>query len=530
MHLGGQRQHPRVQLDTPIRLRRSDEGPWLNARVIDLSEGGVGLQVHEGMPVGAEVRCSLPLLGARGSDLELRGTVAWIEGTGERQDTKTLLRLGREESEPSTPRRSMGLRFAALAPDDAVRIRNAVRGAAARPCAVVLSLEGRADPITARAEPTAEGLLLRATLPILRIGATVGVRFGAENGSEDGDQGEGDSVVGVVKNVTLATPDGAPELRIELVGREPDAQESPAQAEGTTAEQTNGSNALLSPRERLEDPTVRTARQRVATAPTLRAGASLGFVVAVTLLSIAVGVLIGLKLAERWPLAGKLPASAAPIAAAPPARPRPVPAPALAAPAPAAPEPALLPLIAAPDPAAEPALAPAPPPPTVTASGQGATAVPTAPNAAAPVISAPAPVISAPVPVISAPAAAPAAAPAPAAEAPAEEPAPAASAESAGQGLQVLTLGRVTRVRIPISGTGEGMRVYDLSSPGLTVNLPAAATPVRLGNFAVNTGLARRVWLRKQDDALQVRVIYTRGGVHPEVSAENGALTIDLSL
>jgi hypothetical protein len=521
MHLGGQRQHPRVQLDTPIRLRRSDEGPWLNARVVDLSEGGVGLQVHEGMPVGAEVRCSLPLLGARGSDLELKGTVAWIEGSGERQDTKTLLRLGRDESEPSTRRRSMGLRFAELPPDDAVRIRNAVRAAEARPCAVVLSLEGRADPITARAEPTAEGLLLRATLPILRIGAAVGVRFGAENGSEDGDdQGEGDSVVGVVKSVTLATPDGTPELRIELVGRDPYAPETPAEAEHAAASQANGSNALLSPRERLEDATARTVRQRVATAPTRRVGASVGFVVVVTLLSIAVGVLIGLKLAERWPLSGILPASRAPLAAVPPARPRPAPPPALAAPEPAAPAPAPPLPIAAPVPTAEPALAPALPAPNAAAPEQGATAVPTAPTAAA------APATS------NAPVAEPAAAAAaePTAEAPAEEPAPAASAESAGQGLQVLTLGRVTRVRIPISGTGEGMRVYDLSSPGLTVNLPAAATPVRLGNFAVNTGLARRVWLRKQDDALQVRVIYTRTGVHPEVSAENGALTIDLSL
>ncbi|HMI93946.1 MAG TPA: hypothetical protein VK509_21375, partial [Polyangiales bacterium] len=80
-------------------------------------------------------------------------------------------------------------------------------------------------------------------------------------------------------------------------------------------------------------------------------------------------------------------------------------------------------------------------------------------------------------------------------------------------------------------GSGEGMRVYDLSSPGLTVNLPGASTPVQLGNFSVNTGLARRVWLRKlETGGLQVRVIYNRGAIKPEVSAENGALTIDLSL
>src|SRR6187401_1961011 len=110
MNLGGQRQHPRVQLDTAVRLRRGTDGPWLQARALDLSEGGVRLQVHEGMPVGAEVRCSLPLLGERGSDLELLGTVAWIEGSGERPDTKTLVRLGNTEAE-TTERRSMGLRF-----------------------------------------------------------------------------------------------------------------------------------------------------------------------------------------------------------------------------------------------------------------------------------------------------------------------------------------------------------------------------------------------------------------------------------
>src|SRR5688500_6202856 len=103
MSLGGQRQHPRVQLDTAVRVRRGCDGPWLNARALDLSEGGVRLQVHEGMPVGSEVRCSLPLLGARGSDLELPGTVAWIEGSDERPDTKTLVRLG-NEPEPSVQR------------------------------------------------------------------------------------------------------------------------------------------------------------------------------------------------------------------------------------------------------------------------------------------------------------------------------------------------------------------------------------------------------------------------------------------
>jgi hypothetical protein len=313
MHLGGQRQHPRVQLDTPIRLRRSDEGPWLNARVFDLSEGGVGLHVHEGMPVGSEVRCSLPLLGARGSDLELKGTVAWIEGAGDRQDTKTLVRLGAErESEPTTPRRSMGLQFADVTPDDAIRIRNAVRAAAARPCEVVLSLEGRAEPITARAEPTPEGLLLRAALPIVRIGAAVGVRFGGD--------GDGDSVVGVVKNITLGASEGAPELRIEVVGRESAAGltgEESAAASGNGAHPVSP-NALLT--ERLEDQTVRT-RVRTETARALRPGASLGFVAAVTVLSVAVGVLIGVELGERWPHADTLPVAAGPARSLPHAAP-----------------------------------------------------------------------------------------------------------------------------------------------------------------------------------------------------------------
>src|SRR5690349_18418850 len=113
MSLGGQRQHPRVQLDTAVRVRRGEDGPWMHARALDLSEGGVRLQVHEGMPVGSEVRCSLPLLGERGSDLELPGTIAWIEGSGERPDTKTLVRLG-NDPELTSSRRSLGLRFSPL--------------------------------------------------------------------------------------------------------------------------------------------------------------------------------------------------------------------------------------------------------------------------------------------------------------------------------------------------------------------------------------------------------------------------------
>src|SRR5689334_14019745 len=132
MNLGGQRQHPRVQLDTAVRVKRGSDGPWLQARALDLSEGGVRLQVHEGMPVGSELRCSLPLLGERGSDLELQGTVAWVEGSGERPDTKTLVRLGNNDTEHVSRRRSLGVRFSEIPPDDAERIRMAVRAAAAQ--------------------------------------------------------------------------------------------------------------------------------------------------------------------------------------------------------------------------------------------------------------------------------------------------------------------------------------------------------------------------------------------------------------
>ena len=532
MSLGGQRQHPRVQLDTAVRVRRGSDGPWLNARALDLSEGGVRLQVHEGMPVGSEVRCSLPLLGARGSDLELPGTVAWVEGSEERPDTKTLVRLG-NETEPTAPRRWLGLRFSPLPADDAERIRTAVRGAATRPCDVVLSLEGRAEPVTARAEPTADGLLLRAPLPVVRPGAAVGVRFASD----------GDSVVGVVKSVSLGSSErGAPELRIELGGRDPNAPEPEAAPEGDRPSGSSG--ALMSPVEEPpaaaepvgepesepepepeEDPDD-TVELFVPTAIPRR-GASAGFVLAAALGGVGVGVVFGLVLAGRLPLPTvaptndpKVQAIPAPPVAAPTPPPAPIAPPPAAATLPSAPPPPPPP--PAPAPAALPGAAPAPLPGLPTP----AAVVPTPSAAPAP---APAPASVPAAAPVSAPAAA-APIPAPAAAVPTTLVEPAAG-EPPGQGIQVSTLGKVTRVRIPITGSAQGMRVYELSSPGLTVNLPAAATPVRLGNFSVNTGLARRVWLRALDSGLQVRVLYssTRAVVRPEVSAENGALTIDLS-
>src|SRR5689334_5658632 len=121
MHLGGYRQHRRVQLDTSIKLKRGQDGSWLQAKGVDLSVGGVGVQVAEALPVGTEVHCALPLLGERGRDLELTGTVAWVEGNGERPDTKTLVGLGLDGNGTRAPRRGMGVRWSDLPPADAQR-------------------------------------------------------------------------------------------------------------------------------------------------------------------------------------------------------------------------------------------------------------------------------------------------------------------------------------------------------------------------------------------------------------------------
>jgi hypothetical protein len=521
MNLGGQRQHPRVQLDTAVRLRRGADGPWLHARALDLSEGGVRLQVHEGMPIGSEVRCSLPLLGERGSDLELLGTVAWVEGSGERPDTKTLVRLGNHEAEPTHHRRSMGLRFSPLPADDAERVRMAVRGAAARPCDVMLALEGRSDQVKARAEPTAEGLLLRAPLPVVRPGAAVGVRFASD----------GDSVVGVVKSVSLVSTDGgAPELRIELGGRDPSLGDPAADQ----ADRPSGSSgALMNPAQ--EDEVADAAQDPDDTVevfvPTRQRGASGGFVVVIGLACTALGLVLGVLLARSAalpPIGSIKNLKEQSISVRPVAPPTVAPEP--AAPLAEAPSAGLAPLGVplAGTPSTEPAV-----PATGSVAAESPAALVAAPQTAEPAAAAP-PVAYAEPGTDLATATAPAPEPAlplvPEVLTAAAQAEPEAT-ESAGQGLQVSTLGRVTRVRIPITGSGDGMRVYDLSSPGLTVNLPGAATPVRLGNFAVNTGLARRVWLRKlEQGGLQVRVIYTRGAVRPEVSAESGALTIDLSL
>ena len=94
---------------------------------------------------------------------------------------------------------------------------------------------------------------------------------------------------------------------------------------------------------------------------------------------------------------------------------------------------------------------------------------------------------------------------------------------------RVELVGHITRVRVPVRGLSEAMRIYDLSSPGVSINLPGASTPLVLDKYGVHQGLVRRVWLREEEKGvLQVRVIFTRPSVRHDVRAENGQLIVDV--
>jgi hypothetical protein len=88
--------------------------------------------------------------------------------------------------------------------------------------------------------------------------------------------------------------------------------------------------------------------------------------------------------------------------------------------------------------------------------------------------------------------------------------------------------GDETRVFVPVRGTAEGMTVYDLSSPGVVVNLPHGTARLPLENFGVHRGLVSRVWLRKGRSGVQVRVIFRRRARY-ETDFGDGGLTVSVT-
>lgn len=96
--------------------------------------------------------------------------------------------------------------------------------------------------------------------------------------------------------------------------------------------------------------------------------------------------------------------------------------------------------------------------------------------------------------------------------------------------LQVHAADTQTRVFVPMSGTADGMRRYALTTPGIAITLPNAVALAPLENYALARGLVRRVWLRRDRDGVQVRVITRHPASRVSTSFEPDGLTVVLDM
>jgi hypothetical protein len=199
----GHRRSARVRYPTSVKLAR-DDGEWIESRSFDLSEGGIGVMAFEGWPVGSRVRCRFEL---DGGVVALRGAVAWCSPEqSRREDTPTLVKLGEPRASSGPQPRAMGIRFEPPSGADGARLRNVVRKGQPLCSPVELRFEGEEEPLRARAEATADGLRLRASLPPFRMGAALQARFPSVD----------EPVRAVVRDVRVVHEDDLPELRVDL--------------------------------------------------------------------------------------------------------------------------------------------------------------------------------------------------------------------------------------------------------------------------------------------------------------------------
>lgn len=175
------RRSERIDYRVPVTLFavRDNVAP-VSARSIDVSEGGMRVFAPSSLsvPVGATVRCELTL---DGRSAMLEGTVAWLadhsaaEASHDELDDAEQSRA--DLAQDATPRLGMGIRFETLSREDTGVLRHLVARATEGYMPAELDLSGVRAKVAARAVPTATGARISASLPWLRRGASVGVRF-----------------------------------------------------------------------------------------------------------------------------------------------------------------------------------------------------------------------------------------------------------------------------------------------------------------------------------------------------------------
>ena len=98
------------------------------------------------------------------------------------------------------------------------------------------------------------------------------------------------------------------------------------------------------------------------------------------------------------------------------------------------------------------------------------------------------------------------------------DPAPAAPQPGESDLPRVTVEDQVTTIVIPMRGSGEGMRSYPLTTPGVVLTLPKAFALIPLGNHEPARGLARRIGVRKLGAGTQVKVLYRSMAVRPRIA------------
>lgn len=503
MNALSRRRQPRIRYRAPLRIKSLRTANAIEATCLDLSQGGMRVRAPALCGVGTNVVCELEVEERR---LSLPGVVAWTDpphapnngaepselqasAKTERPDTKTQIRLGTDSSEPEVGKRSgrnhtQGLyRLGeaaysepapanAKAPEAAMGIRFETLSDAHAKLLSDLVRDG--EPITSAVQLWFSGLAEPIRAQAHAHAAAISVRaqlpfLALDSAVRIGVAPDGEEQQGWIRSVELVTTsvERVPRLEIEIA-----LENAAGHALASGRERTSGSH-----RAQASQPKGRGARAWLLLA-TLASGAGLG--------AVATWFLVARPVREAATRADPELHMPAPLFAARRANSE-------RAPTQAAAPGALA------DTLAPAALTPAPtsaamaPPIQLAAATQAEASAPSAPE------------------------------PEPAQ--PAAEPQPPLLAAP-----EVTVTDRETRIFVPMDGSDTDISRYELSSPGLVVNLPHAHAQIALEDYPIYRGLVRRVWLREHRKGVQVRVVWRQSPIRSKVIFDDHGLTLRFRL
>jgi hypothetical protein len=499
------RQEPRIRFRAPLRIKEARTARAIEATSLDLSQGGIGVRAPSACEVGANVVCELELEGER---VSLAGVVTWTdrpepEATvviadnaavtqqqepprSERPDTKTQIRLGTDvtdEAPATRPARRktrslfrLGTELPSLEPSEAAETSMGIRfeTLSSEHAQMLHGLVQNGEPVKSPVQllfsGMAEPIRAQAETSPLAIRVLAPLPFLAlDSAVRIGVTPESDEQTGCIQRVELVTTteQRVPCLEIDI-----------ALDNGISHVRSVDPHAG-SPQKKASNPrNVQTDSVRPAT--TAR--------VPLLLAMLVTGA--GLGAIATWFSVAR-PAREAAARAAPGLR---TPSPLFA------------------KPTAKPVLVGGPEAhesenPSTLAS---AATIPTQPEIA-----------TQPAPTATAPEPEPERAP---------EVADAPSPVVALAAPEVTVSSRETKIFLPMDGSDQDISRYELSSPGLVINLPHARPRIAFEDYSIYQGVVRRIWLREHHDGVQVRVTWRHAPLHSKVVFDERGLTLRIRL